>query len=203
MYSDTVYLFGDEFATKGGMLQTNEELPNGNKVDQKKLAETVTLAAFVYLQEKGFIELNIVEGKVLFIKTKSVKAKKLKEAKESQGVLEDGILSYINGEVDVKKIIRDLLRSDSTNPWANMLYFTKKDLQQRGIIEKVEKGKVLFIKTYKNILKGEIPAEEKKQLEDVKNALENFKKNEELYNKTASAVKDGISSRVERDNDND
>ena len=79
MYSDTVYLFGEKFAPEGKMLDFKEELLNGAKVNQKTLTQMAVFAAFAYLYKTGLIDLFIHEGKVLFVKTKTAKAKKLKD----------------------------------------------------------------------------------------------------------------------------
>jgi hypothetical protein len=200
MYSDIIYLFGDQFSTPAGMLSYKEELPTGTKVEQKKLSQMVVLGALLFLKEKKIIDIFIAEGKVLFVKTKTVKVKRLNTPKESVGGLEGALLRTVADEKNLQEMMHNLFSHDIYNPWGDVLEVVKKDLQEKGIIQKEEKGKVLFVKTYKNTLAKEISDKDTKELENFKSVLDEFKKNEELYRKTLSAIENGIASRQVRSN---
>ena len=66
MFSDAVYLFGTTFASAPSWSDLKEELPDGTKVNQNKLAEQAVLAAFAYLYNNKLIDIVLEEGKVLF-----------------------------------------------------------------------------------------------------------------------------------------
>ncbi|HYD35814.1 MAG TPA: hypothetical protein VD999_07165 [Vitreimonas sp.] len=206
MYADTVYLFGDQFAPAAGMLGYKETLPNGTKVDQKRLAELVVIAALVEMSEQGYIKTYVKDGEFLFFKTQTAVVSLEKKPAKSLGVFEHALLSVLDSaqkELSINDLLHYLLQRDSYNPWGEVTRFINENLINRGILEKTKDKQILFIKTYKNVLKGEIPQEEQQRLEKVKTALEHFKNNDPvLYKKVLDGVNNGISSRVvQSDND--
>lgn len=203
MFSDTVYLFGEKFAPEAKMLDFKEELLNGAKVNQKDLAQMAVFAAFAYLYKEGLVDLFVHEGKILFIKTKTAKAKKLKDSAKPLGGIEGMLLRQLTEEKDISNLVILLLSTDVQNPWGSILSLVKDNLLERGIIKKVEKGKVLFITTHKNILSGDIPKEEKQDLDDLENATKQIKAKGELYDKVLSSIKGGIQSRLKQQRDRD
>ena len=204
MYSDTVCLFGDKFAPESnGLLTWNEELANGIKVDQKVLAEMAVLAGFLYLKEHGFIDLYLKEGKIVFIITKTATVRRLKDPTSSHGILEDALLRFIPEEESVRTVVKNIIGKKVDNPWKVVLELTKDDLKIRGIIDKEQKGRILFIKRYKDVIKGDIPQEELDQLQAVETALKNFRKDKEFYKKVLSAISAGINAQLDLNEDND
>lgn len=198
MYSYTVYLFAEKYIPIAKTLEYKEELPNGTKVNQKKLANEVILAALVCLQEKGFIELSLKESKILFIKKVDAIVKKLKENDGSLESIEAKILQSAHTERKVSDITRDLI-DYSYNPWEDVVNIVKGSLLQKGILQKEEKGKILFIKTYKAGLTGELPQEEVSKQDGYESAVNNFKQTEQLYEKVISGINSGISAKVQSD----
>ncbi len=194
MFSDAVYLFGKTFSSAPSLLDYKEELPDGTKVNQNKLAEQAVLAAFAYLYNKKLIDIVLGERKVLFIKTKTAKVKKLQSSAPDTSGLEAVIFTHIRDNSDIYGITRELLRSDVSNPWDAVLQIVKKNLLDRGILEQVETGKVLFITTHKNVVNEDISKEEK-QVTELKKTLEELQSKGELYKKILSDIASGISSR--------
>ncbi len=198
MFSDAVYLFGTTFASAPSWSDLKEELPDGTKVNQKKLAEQAVLAAFAYLYNKKLIDfvLEERERKVLFRKTK-VKAaivKKLQSSAPDTSGLEAVIFTLIRGDNStIYGLTRGLFRSDVSNPWGDVLTIVKKNLVDRGILKQVEKGKVLFITTYKNVVNEDFSKEEK-QVTELKKTLEELQSKGELYKIILSDIARGISS---------
>lgn len=113
------------------------------------------------------------------------------------------IIKDLTEEKNISNLVGDLLRSDSQNPWADILAIVKENLINRGIIKKVEKGKILFITTHKNILAGEIPKEEQKDLDELENVTKELKSKGELYDKLLSSIGGGIQSRLKQRRDRD
>ncbi len=199
MFSDAVYLFGETFSpVPSSFLAGKEELPDGTKVDQNTLAEQAVLAAFAYLYNKKLIDFFLEEGKVLFIKTKKAKVKKLQSSAPDTSGLEAVIFTHIQDNSNVYGLTRGLLRSDKIDPWAVVLQIVKNNLLDRGILKQVEKGKVLFITTYKYVLIEDISKEEK-QVAELKKTLEELQSKGDLYKKILSEIAGGISSRQVKD----
>jgi hypothetical protein len=194
MFSDAVYLFGTTFSSAPSWHDLKEELPDGTKVDQNKLARQAVLAAFAYLYNKKLIDIVLEEGKVLFMKTKTAKVKKLQSSAPDTSGLEAVIFTHIQDNSNISGIIHGLFRSDVPNPWGDVLQIVKKNLLDRGILKQVEKGKVLFITRYKNVVNEDFSKEEK-QVTELKKTLEELQSKGELYKIILSEIASGISSR--------
>ena len=198
MFSDAVYLFGTTFSSAPSRFDNKEELPDGTKVEQLKLAVQAVLAAFAYLYNKKLIDfvLEERERKVLFRKTK-VKAaivKKLQSSAPDTSGLEAVIFTLIRGDNStIYGLTRGLFRSDVSNPWGAVLQIVKKNLLDKGILKQVEKGKVLFITTYKNVVNEDFSKEEK-QVTELKKTLEELQSKGELYKIILSDIARGIYS---------
>jgi hypothetical protein len=108
------------------------------------------------------------------------------------------MLEVINGETKIHDIFWNILQT-SFNPWQDVLSYIKVSLVEKGILQTEEKGKILFIKTYKTTLAGEIPAEEVKKQEEYERDLNNLKQDSNLYEKITAAINSGISSRLDND----
>ncbi len=215
MFSDAVYLFGTTFSSlsRGGFFQEGfwyiEELPDGTMVDQKKLAEQAVLAAFAYLYNKKLIDIVLGEkkawrftGKYFFIidlafllkrKTTTARVKKLQSSAPDTSGLEAVIFTHIQDNSDIWGLTLGLLRSAVSNPWGDVLEIVKKNLLERGILKQVEKGKVLFRTTYKNVVNEDISKEEK-QVTELKKTLNELQSKGELYQQILSDIENGIAS---------
>ena len=194
MFSDAVYLFGTTFSSAPSWRDLKEELPDGTKVDQKKLAQQAVLAAFAYLYNKKLIDIVPAEGKFLFRKTKTAIVKKLQSSAPDTSGLEAVIFTRFQDNSSIYSITRGLFQSNVANPWAVMLQIVKKNLLDRGILKQVEKGKVLFITTHKNVVNEDFSKEEK-QVTELKKTLEELQSKGELYKIILSEIESGIWSR--------
>jgi len=74
-----------------------------------------------------------------------------------------------------------------------VLQIVKKNLLDRGILKQVEKGKVLFITRYKNVVNEDFSKEEK-QVTELKKTLEELQSKGELYKIILSDIARGIYS---------
>ena len=208
MFSDAVYLFGTTFSSAPSRFDRKEELLDGTKVNQNTLAEQAVLAAFAYLYNKKLIDIVLVEGKSLFGEKMTAIVKKLQSPPpyDTSG-LEAAIFaqyltlrqrrSTLQDNVGIYDIIRGLLRNVS-NPWGDVLQIVKENLLYRGILKQVEKRKVLFITTHKNVVNEDISKEEK-QVTELKKTLEELQSKGELYIIILSEIASGISSRQVKD----
>jgi hypothetical protein len=194
MFSDAVYLFGTTFSSAPSRFDNKEELPDGTKVNRNKLAEQAVLAAFAHLYNNKLIDIVLGERKVLFRKTKTAEVKKFQSSAPDTSGLEAVIFILVQDNSNIYGLTRGLFRSNVSDPWAGVLAIVKKDLQNRGILKQVEKGKVLFITTYKNVVNEDISKEEK-QVTELKKTLEELQSKGELYKIILSDIASGIYSR--------
>ena len=198
MFSDSVYLFGTTFSP-ASLWKPYEELPDGTKVDQKKLAEQVVLAAFAYLYNKKLIDIVLGRRGSFFSEKETAKVKKLQSTAPDISGLELAVFSSIRDNSNIYRITRGLTADpllNSSNPWGEVLQHVKWNLEHRGILKEVEKEKIFFITTYKYVVNGDISKEEK-QVTELKKTLAELQSKGELYERILSDIKDGISSRWE------
>lgn len=199
MYSEVVYLFAETYFPKAGLLGNKEELPSGIKIDQKKLAYEVSLAALLYLKEKGFIDIYLKETKILFIKKITAQVKKLKEDDGSLAGLEQAIVTLLkDGERSAYDITFFLIET-SFMPYNDLVSYVRQSLFDKNILASEQKGKVLFVKTYKVSLNSEIPGSYNELKSHYDKAVLEFRNSGELYKKTFSALSSGIDARIESD----
>jgi ribosomal protein S19E (S16A) len=215
MFSDAVYLFGNTFASAPSW-RDSEELPDGTKVSQKTLAEQVVLAAFAYLYQKQLIAIALGERKPFFRKYKTAIVKPLQSTAPDLSGVEAVIFSsiqyndYINGITGITGFshmygltLALIQRTDDfTNPWHEVLKIVKKNLLQRGILKRVEKGKILFITTHKYVVNGDISkdiSQAAKHITELKKTLEELQSKGELYQQILSDIEKGIASQANTD----
>lgn len=196
MYSDIVYLYGDKFSPEAKLLDFKEELPNGKKVNQKTLAKQEVFAALCSLYADKYIDLYVEEGKILFFKTKTAKAKKLATASKATG-LEKALAEQIGDNTSIRDAVRSVIRYDCDNPWGVILKFVKKQLLDDGYLKQVEKGKILFVTTHKNVANGE-PKDAEKRFNEYSATIADIKTKGELFKKLHEGIEVGISSREEK-----
>lgn len=199
MFSDAVYLSGAAFASAPAWNEAKEELPDGTKVNQKKLAVQTVLAAFAYLYNKKLIDIvpGERERKALFRETKIKTAigKKLQSSAPDTSGLEAVIFTHVYDNSNIYGVITGgLLKEDVLNPWGDVLEIVKKDLLDRGILKRVEKGKVLFITTHKYVVNEDISKEEK-EVAELQKTLEELQSKGELFQIILSDIESGINFR--------
>lgn len=175
MLSHIVYLYGDKFAQETNMLHFRETLLNGKKVDQKKLAQQLVFAALVSLYQDKLINLFLEEGKILFIKTKTAKAKRLKDTDSLEG-LEKIIFERIKGTENINDVVRLSLHMDE-NPWEQVTKMVRKIAEKTKLTdEEIEKMFHAYSATIK----------------DIKNTPD-------LFSKIHDGIREGIERREEKE----
>lgn len=177
MISNIVYLYGDNFAPETNILHFREELFNGKKVDQKKLAQQLVFAAILSLYQDKIIDLFIEERKVLFIKTKTAKAKKLKDANGLQG-LEKEVFRHVKDIASIKDMVMHSIYVDE-NPWEEVTKIVKKQLKEEKAKYKEEEIEKMF-NTYSATIKE-------------------IKSKDELFSKLHQAIREGLEAREEKE----
>jgi hypothetical protein len=212
MFSDAVYLFGTTFSSPSSGGSSKEELPDGTKVDRKKLAERAVLAAFACLYHQKLIDFILGEEKSLrtmFIKRKRAIVKKLQSSPpyDTSG-LEAAIFAHVQDNVGIYDITRELLPGqigfsgfswqvghkplrDVSDPWGDILQIVKMNLLRRGILKEVEKSYI----TTKYVMNGDISKEEE-QVTELKKTLKELQSKGELYQQILSDIGSGIASRL-------
>ena len=183
MFSDIIYLYGDIFSPEVNVLHFREELPSGKKVDQKQLANQVVLAAICSLYAQKYISLYIEEKKILFIKTKEVKAKRVIDENIFKG-LEKDVFNHISANTFVKDSVSSLLHGYMENPWEEILKIVKKYILDEKII------------------KDESSKDQEARFHLYTVAMNELKANDDIFGKLRNVVKDAIASHEEKPDEN-
>lgn len=179
MISPIVYLYGDKFAPETNILHFRETLLNGKKVDQKKLAQQLVFAALISLYQDKLIELFLEEGKFLFIKTKTAKAKRAKDAQSLEG-LEKIIFEHIKATENINDVVRLSLHMDE-NPWEQVTRIVRKIAEKTKLKdEEIEKMFNAYSATIKEI-----------------------KTKGDLFSKIHDGIREGIERREEKERSSD
>jgi hypothetical protein len=144
MYSIIVYLMGEKYVPMAKTLDWKEVLANGTKVNQKKLAELMILAAFIYLLENKFITLYFKEDQFLFFKSKNIYIKKNTEDNGTLSGIESYLLSAAKREEKVFDLLSTMLHGHVQNPWQKMIEIVKHELHERGTLSISGTGKSIF-----------------------------------------------------------
>jgi hypothetical protein len=202
-YSSLVYLNAHLYSPEAKTFSTKEELANGIKVDQKKLAELLILSGFIFLQNKGYLDFHLKEEGILFFKKQNPYATKLKDIDGDLSGLELFIMQNINDGKRVDRIVQDLLARDSFNPWADVTNNVKRDLIEKGLIKFEEKGKILFIKKYKAVEAKDLTPEDEVNRKEWEDAYQKFQSNTQLYERVQKLVSNGLNSMVTQDSSSD
>jgi hypothetical protein len=201
MFSDAVYLFATLFSRYGKQAELYgnlEELPDGTW-DQEKLAKRLVLAAFACLYQKQLIAIDLGKRKSWFRKQKTATVIKLQSSASGLSGVELDIFSSLRDKSDMYHLTQALIERIwvSSNPWRRVLKIVKKNLLDRGIVKRVVKEKILFIRTHKYKYNGDSSrdiAQAAKQLTELQKTLKEFQSNGELYQQMLSDIEEGIAS---------
>ncbi len=199
--SDIVYLFGDRFASKpriGG----ETLLYGGSKVKLDDLANTLMVAAFADLASKGYVRLEVVEGKKLGLFTsRDVQATRLSTSAEPLYGLEGAIWNQIidNPKEDrVRPIVARILGGERPTPWRDITNVTKNGLAEQGYFN-VEKEELRFRPDrYHWSANEELILLHEGRVDQVKTMLSSLEaRDSALYKQLVESVKKGIQAMVE------
>ena len=204
--STLLYLFADKVAPKDKKLTAGIAVPCKDlKVQRKPLAGLLFAAAFYGLREQGLVSLEVVHKKVVFVKTKHVFARKLRD--EVRSGLEGAVLAGIGAEGEkAKTVVHRWFGSDSYDPWHFVILAAAEEAVELGVIKAVEaeRGKVARLVLGKTHLEPDCSAIA--GLEAAANEFvgkwQNFQTSEpELYKELVDECSAAISSRLETDDD--
>lgn len=202
-YSQTVYLFADQFAPKPPMLGHKEDcLTSQTKVDLKKLANTATISAFLYLRGQGYITFQLMDTKKLFVfNSKTVVAKKTEKDSADLSGLEAILYKNIINEGKILNAVLYIM-DDCFSPWNEISYMIKKDLASKGILQD-EVVKKFLSSVHKFTLVGKDLDQYKNQVPVVKKALFDLEKEGEIGKILQSEVIKAIAMREEKPDSDD
>jgi hypothetical protein len=199
--SDIVYLFGDRFAKKARMGGA-QLVYGGNKVKHDDLGDKLLLAAFAGLDSKGYLGLEMVQEKVLGIRTiRDVLVTRLSSPAEPLHGLEAAIWDSISGDPKkdrVRPIISRITGGTCTNPWNDLVGVAKNGLAEQGYLN-TDKEELRFRpdKVHWSANEGLIlPLEGR--VEEVKAMLSSLESRDRgLYKQLVESVQKGIKAMVE------
>lgn len=198
-----LYLFADKLMPKDKALTQGFEVPcRGVKVQMNPLAEHLLAWSFWNLWERRLISLEIVRGKVLFVKTTKVTARRTGTGATSG--LEGALLNHVDSDSDTK--IRDVIYrwygTDSSNPHWDVVNAVTQEALSAGCMRSVdtERGAVTGFLLGKTKLEPvcENIAPLEGAFNDAASRWQNFQTTEvELQKELVDACRDGIKSRRE------
>lgn len=197
-----MYLFADKFAPKDKAMTAGIEVPCKDlKVQRKPLAGMMFAAAFSGLREHGLLSLEVVQKKILLVKTRQVVAKRLMD--EARLGLEGAVMAGVGPQGDrVKTIVYKWFDRDSFDPWHHVISTSAEEALEQGFMKAVdaERGKVAGFILGKTRIEPDCSAITR--LEGVANDFvtkwQNFQSSEpELYKELLEECSSGISSRLE------
>jgi hypothetical protein len=204
-WGDVVYAYGHLFAGEARVLGLEAPLHEG-KLNREQLAQMVLVADFVGLERAGAVELSLSTGKLLFISTESVLARKLKDV--PSGPVARAIQAQITGDLKkdgVKNIVYRLLGRDSVDPYGEVVGWAQQSLLKNGYYHEEERGRIAqMVAGSKKVPKREQLA----SLEPAARTVESALKAEEtrqpaVYKRLKQDVLDALRSRVEQDRSDD
>jgi len=202
-YSEVVYLFGDKFLSERSSFVNKDIHPSGEKISIKPFSKMMVIAAFLYLEEKGYICLLTKEvKKMLFFSGKDVFAtKKRQDTRELSGI-EKALLNNIGDETKIRDAVYNLLRENETSPWGIIINISKKSLVEKGFLNEEVKRK--FIVVSKKYYFNEKKIKEVESLyERVRELIGKFSLKVDTYKLVESGVLKGMATRVEHSSSDD
>lgn len=202
-----LYLYADRLMPKDKALTQGFEVPcRDTKVQMNPLAEHLLALSFWYLREQGLISLEIVRGKVLFVKTTKVVVRRTGTG--TRPGLEGALLNHVGQDSGTKisDVIYRWYGSDSSNPHWDVVNAVTQEALAGGYLRTVDVdrgavGGFLLGKTkLEPVCESIVPLEG--AFNDVASRWQNFQTTEaELQKELLDACRDGIKSRRESDSD--
>lgn len=207
--SEQVFLQGEKFAGKGGLLNKYKLMHNGVEVSLSELVTNLVTAAFLASEQAGAIRLEVRKKKALLglTTTTNIYAEPLQPVDFPPGSLEAQIyelaleFKQMKDQNEVWKLVYAWLRKDVGAPWSKAVEFIQVGLGQRQLVEVIEEKKLkIFTSTrYElpestRLLAASLPTEPVQQL------LAECRTNRpEVWALLVKQIKQGIDNRKERD----
>ncbi len=207
--SEQVFLQGEKFAGKGGLLNKYRLMHNGIEVSQSELVTNMVAAAFLASEKAGATRLELRQKKALLglTKTTSIYAEPLQAADFPAGSLEAQIYELavefkrMKDQNEIWKLVYAWLRQDVGAPWSKAVEFIQVGLGQRQFVDVVQEKKLKIFTTTRyelpettRLLAASLPVEPVQQL------LAECRQNRpEVWALLVKQIKQGIDNRTERD----
>jgi hypothetical protein len=155
--SELVYLNGEQFAQKAGMLNKTRLIHMEYDVNTVQLAQAVIAAAFLTMEQQGTLRLQLRSKKVMLglASSQTLYVDSVGPAAAwPQTTLEAALpglaynLAMENGKNEVVNAVYAWLSYDSVNPYDDVYFHIKNGLALRGLLEAHEERRLkIFTKT--------------------------------------------------------
>lgn len=207
--SEQVFLQGEKFAGKGGLLNKYKLMHNGLEVSLSELVTHMVAAAFLSSEKAGAIRLEVRQKKALLglTKTTNIYAEPLQSVDFPPGSLEAQIyelaveFKQMKDQNEIWKLVYAWLRKDVGAPWSKAVEFIQVGLGQRQLVDVIQEKKLKIFTTTRyelpestRLLAASLPSEPVQQI------LAECRINRpEVWNLLVKQIKQGIDNRTERD----
>lgn len=207
--SEQVFLQGDKFSGKGGLINKYKLMHNGLEVSLSELVTNMVAIAFLASEKAGAIRLEVRQKKALLglTKTTNIYAEPLQPVDFPAGSLEAQIYQLavefkrMKDQNEVWRLVYAWLRQDVDLPWSKAIEFIQVGLGQRQLVDVIQEKKLKIFNTTRyelpestRLLAASLPAEPLQQM-----LAETRRDRPELWALLVKQVKQGIDNRTERD----
>lgn len=191
MFSTIVYLHADKYVPEATLLNWKVVIGDGTRIDQKKFAAQLIQVAVLYLRKHNFIELELQEKKVLFIKTTNLVLKKCKDDDGTLSGLEAEIMHSLIQDQSIYNVVRNIIPHDVMNPWSDLINITQRDLIEHGILDQDANGKVTPTQRYDQTSESSM-----QNMRDLNQSLEEVTNLGEIHKNLILGIEKGLFSRM-------
>jgi len=148
--SEQVYLQGEKFAEKGGLLNKYKLMHTDEQVSLSDLVTKIVAAAFLASEKAGAIRLEVRKKKALLglAKVATIYAEPLTRSDFPPGSLEakffDLATQYqlMKGQNEIWLLVYAWLRMDVTSPWARAAELIQAGLGERQLVDVITEKKL-------------------------------------------------------------
>lgn len=207
--SEQVFLQGEKFAEKAGLLNKFKLMHIDQDVSPSDLATNIIAAAFLAAEKAGAIRLEVRQKKALLGLTKvtTLYAEPLQQVDYPTASLEGHIydlavsLKASKDKNEISNLVYAWLRKDVRTPWLEALEFIQIGLADRWLVNVIKEKKLkIFTTTHyelpesTRLLAASLPVEPVQQLlSDCRDYRP------EVWKLLVKEIKQGVESRTERD----
>lgn len=207
--SEQVFLQGEKFASKGGLLNKYKLMHVDLDVSLSELVTNIVAAAFLANEKAGAVRLEVRQKKALLGLTKvtTLYVEPVQAVEFPVGSLEAQIFPLavefkrMKEQHEVRNIVYAWLQQDVTSPWPEAVRFIQEGLGQRQLIDVIKEKKLKIFTTTRYALPESTRAlAASLDPSPVQRLLADCRTNRpDLWNLLLKHIKAGIDNRTERD----
>lgn len=211
--SEQVFLQGERFASKGGLVNRIKLMHVDQDVSVSELVQAMFAAAFLSCEKMGAIRLEIRPKKLLFGLTKkdTLYAEPVRPAEFPAPSLEAQIYEMAvkqkndKGTNEVATLVFAWLREDTNLPWQEAVKLVQSGLASRQLLDVVQEKKLKVFTVNKFTLpEGTRQLAAELAWQPIQQLLSDCQQNRpEVWKLLMKHIKSGIDNRHESDNDFD